>query len=69
MLVMVLGGLTALLVAMLGTASGTTAPSIPGVPNIPHIKLSPPDQKAVFDVVVEDKAADINHSELSGKNQ
>ena len=49
-----------------GTASGTTPPSIPGLPHIPGVKLPPPDEKAVFDVIVEGKATDHYTSQLSG---
>ena len=51
------------------TGSGTASPAppgIPGLPPIPVVHLPKPDQKAVFDVVVEGKATDINHSQLSG---
>ena len=51
-----------------GTASGTTPPSIPGLPHIPGVKLPPPDEKAVFDVIVEGKATDHFISQLSGKS-
>jgi hypothetical protein len=51
------------------TGSGTAPPAPPGIPGpvpIPGLHLPKPDQKAVFDVVVEGKASDINHSQLSG---
>ena len=51
------------------TGSGSASPAppgIPGLPPIPVVHLPKPDQKAVFDVVVEGKATDINHSQLSG---
>jgi hypothetical protein len=41
-------------------------PSIPGLPGVPHIHLPKPDQKAVFDVVVEGKQTDHNTSQVSG---
>lgn len=65
-----LAALVALVIA--ASASGTETqgipgvPNIPGIPSIPHVQLPKPDAKAVFDVVVEGKASDINHSQLSG---
>jgi hypothetical protein len=41
-------------------------PSIPGLPGVPHIHLPKPDQKAVFDVIVEGKQKDHNVSQLTG---
>ncbi|MGE5407112.1 MAG: hypothetical protein ACM3NV_00715, partial [Syntrophothermus sp.] len=38
-----------------------------GIPGVPHVKLPPPDQTAVFDVVVEGKATDDLTSTLSGE--
>jgi hypothetical protein len=63
--------LTVLLAVAL-SASGTAAPAMPiaptpGLPGLPGLpKLPKPDQKAVFDVIVEGKASDHNTSELSG---
>ena len=70
LLALALGVLAALLL-LPATGSGTAppAPAPPGIPGLPPIKgvhLPKPDQKAVFDVVVEGKASDINHSQLSG---
>ena len=68
LLALALGVLAALLL-LPATGSGTTPPAPPGIPGLPPIKgvhLPKPDQKAVFDVVVEGKASDINHSQLSG---
>jgi hypothetical protein len=61
---LVIVGLAALVALLLLPATGgTAAPSIPG---LPHVHLPKPDAKAVFDVIVEGKARDINHSQLSG---
>jgi hypothetical protein len=68
LLVAVLSALVAL-VPLPATGSGAAPPvppGIPGLPPIPGVHLPKPDQKAVFDVVVEGKATDINHSQLSG---
>jgi hypothetical protein len=63
---LIVGALVALL-ALLAAGSGTAAPpGIPGLPPIPVVHLPTPDQKAVFDVIVEGKASDVNHSQLSG---
>lgn len=64
----VVSGLIALVVLPAnGSGSALSAPpGIPGLPPIPGLHLPKPDQKAVFDVVVEGKATDINHSQLSG---
>jgi hypothetical protein len=47
-------------------SAASAPPGIPGLPPIPGLHLPKPDQKAVFDVVVEGKATDIIHSQLSG---
>jgi hypothetical protein len=62
--VVVLSVLAALAVlpANVGAVGG---PSIPGLPGVPHIHLPKPDQKAVFDVIVEGKQKDHNTSQLS----
>jgi hypothetical protein len=64
-------GLAGLMAVPLAVPSGTAAstspiPGVPGIPNIPS--LPKPDQKAVFDVIVEGKATDHNTSELSGQD-
>jgi hypothetical protein len=58
-------------VALVAVPSGTARPTspIPGIPGIPNIPSLPrPDQKAVFDVIVEGQATDHNTSELSGQD-
>jgi hypothetical protein len=61
-----LGALAALSLLPANVAA-VGGPSIPGLPGVPHIHLPKPDQKAVFDVIVEGKAKDDNHSQLSGQ--
>jgi len=58
----------AALAVVLAAAAGTTAQGIPGIPGLPHVHLPKPDQKAVFDVIVEGKATDHNTSQLSGQD-
>ena len=66
-LVLLFVGALVALVLLAVSGSGVAAPpGIPGLPTIPGVHLPKPDQKAVFDVIVEGKASDVNHSQLSG---
>lgn len=60
--------LLAFLLAAAGSVyAAAPAAAVPGLPGLPHVELPPPQDTAVFDVVVEGKATDLLTSTLSGE--